>query len=68
MTTRVVTFSEKKENIMQFICVNCGRKYEASKFWSKFCSSPCRQAAYNSRLRDEKNQKPKPAAKPEKDV
>jgi hypothetical protein len=36
---------------MKFTCQNekCRREFEASRFWSRFCSNACRQAAYEKR-------------------
>jgi hypothetical protein len=36
---------------MKFICQNenCGREFEASRFWARYCSDACRVAAYERR-------------------
>jgi len=53
----------------KFKCLVCKNEFESSKYYARYCSDRCRQAAYNQRLRDEKNQKQKPTAqKDEKDI
>jgi hypothetical protein len=39
---------------MKFVCENekCGRVFEASRFWARYCSDACRQAAYEKRKKD----------------
>ncbi len=50
----------------KFICLNCGKEFEASKYYARYCSDRCRQKSYNERLREQKNSQPKkPTAKPE---
>ena len=36
---------------MKFVCQNekCGRVFEASRFWARYCSDACRVAAYTKR-------------------
>jgi hypothetical protein len=34
---------------MKFICEHCGREFEATKYWAKYCSDACRVAAYKKR-------------------
>ena len=36
---------------MRFKCQNdkCGQEFEASRFWARYCSDACRQAAYEGR-------------------
>jgi hypothetical protein len=41
---------------MKFICQNCEREFEASKYWSRYCSNACRVAAYEKRKKA--NEKP----------
>ncbi len=38
---------------MRFVCQNdkCRRVFEASRFWARYCSDACRQAAYEGRKR-----------------
>ena len=42
---------------MKFICQNekCGREFEASKYWARYCSNACRVAAYERRQKATEN-------------
>jgi hypothetical protein len=34
---------------MEMQCTNCGKNYNASKQWQKYCSNACRVSAHNKR-------------------
>lgn len=45
---------------MKFTCEKCGREFEASRFWARYCSDTCRQMAYDQRQREKDKEKPDP--------
>jgi len=50
----------------KFVCLVCKNEFESSKYYARYCSDRCRQAAYNERLREQKKQQEQKPA--EKDV
>ena len=45
---------------MKFVCQNerCGREFEATRFWARYCSDACRVAAYERRKKANENSEP----------